>query len=96
MEIELLGLVATIIAGSLTAFWMQTIKRMSDWVDSLSPIAKRAAVLLLAFGASQVASAIGVPLPTDPTTWGGDVLNTIITALLAMAAHAAKKVATKK
>ena len=70
---------------------MQGLKYLSERVESLSPILKQVVTLVLAAGATWLASVSGQPLPTDVLGWPGDVVSTVLTWLAALGLHGLKK-----
>lgn len=67
MKTMILSVVVPLIIGPLTFMLMQGIKHASRWVDSLPPIAKRFAVLLIAAAITGVSHAVGVDVRCDPS-----------------------------
>jgi hypothetical protein len=79
---ELISSLILIASGFLTTYVMAGLRKVSAWIDSLSPSAKRAIVAVLAFVVTQVNGLLGLALPIELLTWTGDVVNTLLIALL--------------
>lgn len=92
-EATLIASLLTISAGAVTNLVMQALKKLSAGIDTLSPVAKQALVVILAYGVAKLSALTGVPLAADPTTWTADMVNTILIALGAMGLHSVKKAA---
>jgi hypothetical protein len=80
------GLVA-IASGGLATFAMTGLSKASLWVESLPKRAKQAIVLVIAFAVTYLEAWLNIPLPVDALHWSGDVLNSVITALLTFGAY---------
>lgn len=94
-----LSLLLPLIVGPVTFVVMQTLKRLSAWVDGQSPTVKRFAVALIAFALTLVGKLTGVDIPCDADTnclavLDHDTIKALVAAGLAVSLHHLKK-ATK-
>ncbi len=85
-----------VIVALITSLAMGGLKAVQAWVKDLPGPVQSLFVLVFAYVTQLVTGAIGLELPGDPMAWDGATLNTLTVWLMAMGAHAAKKVITPK
>jgi hypothetical protein len=83
----------TIAAGALNSVVLGALKKASVSVDKLNAHAKQAILVVAGFGVAKLATLLNLPLPGDPTTWSGDVVNSVLIALMSLGVHNVKKTA---
>lgn len=84
-----------VLLGMVTSVVMVGFKRAVLLVDKMPSIYKAMLVMALSVPVAWLAGKSGLALPADPTTWDGNVVNSILTWLLAMGAHAGAKAIQK-
>jgi ACR3 family arsenite efflux pump ArsB len=92
-----LAIITPVIVGPLTFLVMQAMKRLSSYVDTLSPTTKRIAVMLIATTMTMLGSMTGVSVQCDPDaavscleTLDKDAIKAVVASALAFAMHAMK------
>ena len=66
---------------------MTFLKGLSAKVDAMPPWAQRAIVGVLAVGATQLGTLLGIPIPSDILHVNGEAMTAILTALFAFLTH---------
>lgn len=84
----------TIAAGALNSVVLGALKKASVTVDKLNPFAKQAILVVVGFGVTKLATFLNLPLPGDPTTWSGDLVNSVLVAVMSLGVHNVKKTVT--
>lgn len=84
----------TIAAGALNSVVLGALKKSSVTVEKLNPFAKQAILVVAGFAVAKLAAFLSLPLPGDPTTWSGDVVNSVLIALMSLGVHNVKKTVT--
>ena len=85
-----------ILLGTLTSLIMGALKKYTTWINSIHPTWRAVIVGVLAVPIALLAGVLGLNLPADPAMWDGNVINSILTALLAMGQHALLKAIRNK
>lgn len=92
-----LAIITPVIVGPLTFVVMQAMKRLSSYIDTLSPNTKRVAVMLIATTMTMLGSLTGVSVQCDPDaavscfeTLDKDAVKAVVASVLAFAMHALK------
>lgn len=98
MKTLALSLLLPVIVGPLTFVTMQSIKRLSAFVDAQSPTVKRFAVAAIAFALTLVGKLTGVDVPCTPdenclALLDQDTVKAVVGAVLAYALHGIKNAA---
>jgi hypothetical protein len=92
MKMFALSLLLPTLVGPVTFLVMQSLKKVSAWVDMQSPLIKRIAVALIAFALTFLAKLTGVTIPCEPevnclAVLDQDAVKAAVGALLAYGLH---------
>lgn len=80
-----------LLLGIVTSFAMVALRKMATFLDSVPSTVRSVIVVALSLPVAMLGGALGLELPADPTTWDGTTVNTVLTAVAAMGAHAGAK-----
>lgn len=83
--------VITAVLGLVTTLVMGGIKKLSQKIDELPSMYKQLIVALIAFGVTKLSTLLGIVIPSDPTVWSAELVQSILTALAALGLHNVKK-----
>lgn len=95
MKMLALSLLLPTIVGPVTFLVMQTLKKVSAWVDAQSPLTKRVAVALIAFILTLASKLTGIEVLCEPdanclTTLDHETIKAMVGAALAYGLHSLK------
>ena len=95
-----LGFLVPMIAGVLTNYALQALKRLNLALDAAPAAAKQGANALLAIIIVALCNFAGVAVVGDPATWAGNVppetIQALLAALVAHVIHSGKKTDERK
>jgi hypothetical protein len=82
------SIVGPLVVAAVTYYAVDGLARWQPWVNSLNPHLKRGVVLAIASAISLVAHYTATTLPTDLELWDPTTIDTLVSAILAMAVKA--------
>jgi hypothetical protein len=82
------SIVGPLVVAGVTYYATDWLARWQPWVNSLNPHLKRGVVLAIASAVSLVAHYTATTLPTDIELWDPTTIDTLVSAILAMAVKA--------
>lgn len=98
LESQLILPLIALIIGPFTSTILTGLRYVFAPIDQLNPTAKQALLIILSYAVLKLTEVLGLgsPLPGDPSTWTGDTINAILTALLSLGYYNVKKSVTAK
>ncbi len=89
--ITLAEVLAPVIVGLLTVPLTDQLKRLLDWIKARPPWVVQLFVPIIALGLTYLSKLIGVALPADLWLWAEPEIAAVLSAAIAYAIYAAKK-----
>jgi len=90
--LDIVELLQQPIVGILTMYAMLGLKKMSSWIAARAPVIQQLFVPILAWGFTELGGLLNLVLPTDLAVWDASIMSATISAGIAYAIHAGRRI----